>query len=157
MIRIRSMEPEIQLNQGAAPILTIFEKTDNGLLSKCLSVADDGSLVKDSSHCAIGRGTWTTRIVASDHEFVRILEELPSSRAIALGAMNEVLESRVLYGDRVANGPVVSLVNSSNEDVFFRTKDCMSFPHGREGRMFLDGDFAKAPPALCERIAEGDF
>ena len=81
-----SQLPEIEL--------TKFTKED-GPLTKKIFLFADGTLQKDGSACVMARG-WAERVkVTSAGAFGRLIKDLASSQAIALGALRPDLPDRV--------------------------------------------------------------
>src|SRR5262249_33915167 len=102
-----SQLPEIEL--------TKFTK-EGGPLTKKIFLFADGTLQKDGSACVMARG-WAERVkVTSADAFGRLIKDLASSQAIALGALRpdlpdrvEVTTKRMLDGGGMrSRGPIIA-------------------------------------------------
>ena len=70
------------------PELVKFTKT-GGPLTKRISLASDGTLVKDGSACVMTRGTAERVKIAGIDELAALIGSLRPSQAIALGALRD--------------------------------------------------------------------
>jgi len=95
--------PPRQINGGAAPAkapppleieLTRLTK-DGGPLTKQISLAPDGTLVKDGSACVMAHGTAERVRVAGVDALAALIEGLAPSQAIALGTLRADLPDKV--------------------------------------------------------------
>jgi len=86
MSRTTAPQPEI--------VLTRLTKT-GGPLTKQISLAADGTLIKDGSACVMTRGTAERVRVASVAALGALIEELTPSQALALGTLHADLPDKV--------------------------------------------------------------
>jgi hypothetical protein len=143
---LRSEGPEgVRAAPPALTEITLFSKTD-GILSKRISLAPDGSLKSDASECLMARGTAKRATVAGVAELGRIIGSLPSNKAIALGAMRPGLPDEVQV--------VTKSKLSGATNVIARTADFITAPAGRAGLVLLDFDAKGMPDKVAARIKE---
>ena len=74
--------------------ITILEKV-GGLLTKKISLSEDGRLKSDGSSCVMSSGTARRFPVNSLVNFAELLSRLTSSQAIALGSLRDDLPDLV--------------------------------------------------------------
>jgi hypothetical protein len=101
----KAKDAPINDNETApSPIeLTVFTKT-GGPLTKKISLAADGSLVKDGSACVMAHGSAMRAKVAGVAGLGALVEKLTPSQALALGSLRADLRDKVEDQWRGASG-----------------------------------------------------
>src|SRR6516162_5297692 len=121
--------------------LTVFTKHD-GPLTKKISLAPNGTLVKDDSTCKMARGTAERVSVPGVDALVALIKNLKSSQALALGTLRADLPDKVqVVTKRELNG---------QPDVIARTGSNIIY-HGRAFAL-LDYDSKGMPTAVAAEL-----
>ena len=121
--------------------LTVFTKHD-GPLTKKISLAPNGTLVKDDSTCKMARGTAERVSVPGVDALVALIKNLKSSQALALGTLHADLPDKVqVVTKRELNG---------QPDVIARTGTSIVY-HGPAFAL-LDYDSKGMPSTVAAEI-----
>ena len=121
--------------------LTVFTKHD-GPLTKKISLAPNGTLVKDDSTCKMARGTAERVSVPGVDALVALIKNLKSSQALALGTLHADLPDKVqVVTKRELNG---------QPDVIARTGTSIVY-HGPAFAL-LDYDSKGMPATVAAEI-----
>ena len=124
--------------------LTLFTKY-GGPLTKVISLAPDGTLVKDGSACVMARGTAERIKVADVNAFAALIEAVTSEQAFAPGALRAGLP------DKVEVTTKRKLMNGvARSDIIARTKDDIVY-HG-PAYALLDYDTKGVPGTVAAEI-----
>jgi len=124
---------------------TIARKAGGGLLSKKISIGNDGKPISDGSPCRMWSGT-ARRVVAADiHEVAETINGMDSSEAMILGTYRPEAETIRLAKDAEADAA---------KGIYGRTKETFHYPEGQPGLLLLDHDRKGMPPAVAARIEE---
>jgi hypothetical protein len=116
-----------------------------GPLTKRISLASNGTLVKDGSACVMARGMAERVRVADVHALAAVIEGLTSKQAIALGTLRAGLP------DKVEVTTKRKLMNGvARSDIIARTKDDIVY-HG-PAYALLDYDTMGMPGAVAAEI-----
>src|SRR5262249_17529277 len=124
---------------------------DGGPLTKKISLAPDGTLVKDGSACVMAHGTAERVRVAGADALAALIEGLGPSQAIALGALRTDLPDRVevTTKKRLINGV-------ARPDIIARTGANIIYREGQPAFALLDYD-SKGMPTAAELKRAGGF
>jgi hypothetical protein len=115
-----------------------------GPLTKKISLDPDGTLVKDSSACVMGRGTAERVRLDSITELAVLIEDLTQSQALALGVLRPDLP------DKVEVTTKAKLINGvMRPDIIARTGANIIYRGGQPAFALLDYD-SKGMPAAVE-------
>jgi hypothetical protein len=134
--------------QGAprAPVeITLFKKSD-GILSKTITAAVDGSPISDGSSCRMSSGK-AKRLPLPDgaQTLADLIENMAPNDALSLGRLvSSVGES--------APVTTVSRLKSAPEGTIARSRDFLEFMPGAQANMLLDVDRKGMPQAVADRI-----
>jgi hypothetical protein len=131
---------------GPAFELTIFTK-QGGLLTKRISLAEDGTVNSDGSACRMASGTARRATIAGVPELAALIDSLESDQAIVLGALRPGLpdEVKVVTKAKLKDG-----VN----DVIARTADDLVYREGQPAFALLDTDAKGMPEAVAAKIEQ---
>jgi hypothetical protein len=126
--------------------ITGFAKS-GGVLSKLISLAEDGSLKSDGSGCVMSRGTARRVRLAGIADLADLIEGLRSNEAIALGALRPGLPDQVeiVAKDKV-NG-------AAQPNVIARTGANIIYPAEQPGLVLLDFDSKGMPSNVVAKLA----
>lgn len=132
--------------------ITAF-KTSDGVLSKNLSLADDGTLRKVPAANGVNEAM---RIrFNSMAEFARFLAELPSTKAIALGAIVDDKPDRVGV---VTTAALDRMNGAASPTTITRSQRFLHYRPNQPALILLDFDTAGMPHAIRDRLdAAGGF
>jgi hypothetical protein len=128
--------------------LTLFTKY-GGPLTKHISLAPDGTLIKNGNACKMSIGMAERVKIADVNAFSALIESLASEQAIALGMLRPDLPDRVQITTKA------KLMNGAAQPgIIARTKDNIVF-HGPAPALF-DYDTKGMPAAVADRIERAD-
>jgi hypothetical protein len=130
---------------GAPAEITVFKKSD-GILSKTITAAMDGSPVSDGSACRMSSGK-AKRLPLSDgaQTLADLIENMAPDEALSLGRLvSSVGES--------APVTTVSHLKSAPVGAIARSRDFLEFMAGAQAYMLLDVDRKGMPQAVADRI-----
>jgi hypothetical protein len=125
--------------------VTVLRKED-GILSKKISLDDNGKLSTDNSACAMVHGSAERRHLNGLVAFARMLETFPLSECLALGALRDSLPDRVAI---VTKREVVA-----GNGAVARTRDNIYYRRGKRAAVLIDHDTQGMPPSVAERVEE---
>ena len=135
--------------KAAAPLeieLTRLTKI-GGPLTKRVSLASDGTLVKDGSACVMAHGTAERVRLAGVDALAALIEDLTPSQAIALGALRPDLP------DRVEVTTKKKLINGvARPDLIARTGANIIYHGGQPAFALLDYDSKGMPTAVAAEL-----
>jgi hypothetical protein len=129
--------------------LTLFG-TD-GLLTKRISLDDDGRLISDGSACVMARGTARRVLFDGLKTFAACIGGLLSNQAIALGALRPEVPEEVSI---VTKDKLAKLNGSASPDTISRSGDYLHFEPGRRALGLIDYDMKGMPPAVAARVRD---
>jgi hypothetical protein len=106
--------------------LTSFTKAD-GPLTKCISLAPDGTVKSDGSACIMARGAAQRLRIADVGELAAVIEKIRPEQAIALGALRAGLPEKVLIAPKnKLNGQTDTIARTAAEIVFQKEKPALA-------------------------------
>ena len=118
----------------------LFRSNDNAsLLSKSITLGQDGQPVADGSACHMKRGQARNIKVDGAQGFANIINGMKPCRALALGTI-ETEKVQAKFDDKVQVVTARSLPEDPN-GVIARTKDFINFQCGQPGFMLIDLDY----------------
>jgi hypothetical protein len=127
--------------------IVCFTKS-GGPLTKRIYLTEDGTPKSDGSACIMSRGVAKRLEVAGVARFAKLLEQLESTQAIALGAMRAGLPNQAeISTKRALNG-------STRPDVIARTGANIIYRPGRSALALIDFDTKGMPPEVSARLDE---
>jgi len=128
--------------------VTRFSKPDGGLMTKVISLNEDGTLNSDGGNCKLWQGTAERVAFPSGADMAEMIKKLQPNQAIAPGR---------LRSDLPASVPVTTKANLAPGSIS-RTADFIEFPKGVPAFAPIDVDTKGMPPEMLERInAAGGF
>ncbi|WP_407120060.1 hypothetical protein [Bradyrhizobium sp. STM 3561] len=125
--------------------LTLITKLDEpSLMSKRLSLNDDGSLNSDGSKCWMSKGIAARALAATAAMLARIIVACRSNQAIALGSMakNIAAPVHIVTKDRI----------NENPGCIARTRDFINYRSGVPSWVLIDFDTKGMPPEVKVKI-----
>jgi hypothetical protein len=124
---------------------TIARKAGGGLLSKRITLGDDGKPVSDGSPCRMWAGTARRVTVAGPTEVAEAINGMDGSEAVILGI-------------HLAEADQIRLAKDVEADpakgIYGRTTKTFRYPEGQPGLILLDHDKKGMPEAVAARIDE---
>jgi hypothetical protein len=135
----------------SSPIeITLLAKAE-GLLTKRISLAADGSLKSDGSACLMGRGD-ARRVRFSDlHAFADCIGNLAQHQAIALGSLRLDLPGKV---EIITKQKLEKLNGAARPDLIARTGGHIAYRTGQPALALLDFDTKGMLPDVAARLEE---
>ena len=127
--------------------ITVF-RSANGPLTKRISIAG-GKIKSDGSACRMVAGTARRVPLDSPASLAKLLENMPSKEAIALGRLRPDL------ADKVQVVLKKDLNGSTSRNVIARTADYLSYAPGEPAYMLLDHDAKGMPVEIAAKVKEG--
>ena len=140
----------MEKNPSTSMAITIFQKADNGLLSKSISLGDDGQPKSDGSACLMFRGSARGVEVAGAVELAAIINGLKSSEAISLGVIDDA-KTGSTPGNPV-NVVTARKLPAPRDGVIARTTEYLVFQSQCPGFMLLDYDVKGMPAAVFNAL-----
>ena len=123
--------------------LTVFTK-QGGLLTKRISLAEDGAVNSDGSECRMASGTARRAPIAGVPELAALIGSLESDQAITLGALRVGLPD-VTTKAKLKDGAV---------DIIARTADDLVYREGQPAFALFDTDAKGMPDAVAAKIEQ---
>jgi hypothetical protein len=127
--------------------ITGFAKS-GGVLSKRISLAEDGSLKSDGSACVMSRGTARRVHLTGIADLGSLIQGLRSNEAIALGALRPGLPDQV----EIAAKDKVNCIAQPN--VIARTGANILYAVNQSGLVLLDFDCRGMPPHVGAKLVD---
>jgi hypothetical protein len=132
------------INMSSNFEITVFSKT-RGILTKKISLSDDGNIIADGSACRMSNG-WAERTAIADlHALAEVIEDLKPSQAIALGTLRPDLPDEI---------PIVSKEKLNGGDAIPRTQENIIYRENQPALVLLDFDRKAMPTEVRERLRE---
>ena len=132
------------INMSSNFEITVFSKT-RGILTKKISLSDDGNVIADGSACRMSNG-WAERTAIADlHALAEVIEDLKPSQAIALGTLRPDLPDEI---------PIVSKEKLNGGDAIPRTQENIIYRENQPALVLLDFDRKAMPTEVRERLRE---
>src|SRR5262245_41013714 len=133
-------------NRGSAIVantieLTVFTKT-SGILSKRISLDENGKVNSDGSACGMGSGRAQRVRLSGLDDLAALIEKLKSIQALALGPMPANV------GDEVA----IATKSELTANTIARTTENFKYIPGRAAFVLIDHDTKGMPPSVAARI-----
>lgn len=127
----------------------------SGLLTKRISLGDDGALISDGSACVMRQGGARRLRLPGVAAFADLIGSLKSSEAIALGSLHHDLPDEV----RITTARKLTEMNGcAPRDLIARTAEHISYATQQPALALLDYDTKGMPQAVAERVkALGGF
>jgi hypothetical protein len=126
--------------------ITVF-RSSNSPLTKRIAIVD-GKLKSDASACRMVAGTAHRMPLDSPASLAKLLENMPSQEAIALGRL------RADLADKVEVVLKTHLKGSTSPNIIARTGDYLSFAPSKPAYMLLDHDAKGMPVEIAARVKE---
>ena len=126
--------------------ITVFRST-HGPLTKRISIAG-GKIKSDGSACRMVAGT-ARRVSLGPASLAKLLENMPSNKAIALGRL------RADLADEVQVVLKKDLNRSTSRNVIARTAEYLSYVPGEPALMLLDHDAKGLPVEIAAKVKAG--
>jgi hypothetical protein len=142
LLKARKTVPAQQ--QGPAFEPTVFT-TQSGLLTKRISLAEDGAVNSDGSACRMASGTARRAPIAGVNELAALIEGLESDQAIVLGALRQGLPDEVKVVTKVK-------LKEGAEDVIARTAEDVVYRSGQPAFALIDTDSKGMPDTVAAAI-----
>jgi hypothetical protein len=127
--------------------ITVFTKSD-GLLTKRISLASDGTVNSDGSACLMARGTAQRVRLKDITALPGLMQKFASNQALALGRLRAGLPDRV---DVVTKS---ALNGVARPDIIARTATDIVYAEKHAGVALIDSDSKGMPPAVASRLAK---
>jgi len=126
--------------------MVVFTK-QGGLLTKRISLAEDGAVNSDGSECRMASGTARRAPIAGVPELAALIGSLESDQAITLGALRVGLpdEVKVTTKAKLKDGAV---------DIIARTADDLVYREGQPAFALFDTDAKGMPDAVAAKIEQ---
>jgi hypothetical protein len=131
--------------------ITVFSKTDDGALTKQISLGQDGTIRSDGSACLMARGTARRARVRNVGELAELIEGTRSSEALALGRLREDLPDAVEVVPRRALDHANGV---APPDVIARTANNIVYCPEAPAFALLDFDTMGMPTHVASRLDE---
>ena len=123
--------------------ITLFTKSD-GPLTKCIKLADDGSIKGDGSACLMAVGEAHRVEITGVRYLAAWIDSLESNQAIALGALRDGLPEKVAITTKARlNG---------ERHVIARTGDAITYRKQQPAFVLLDFDTKEMPDEVAAAI-----
>jgi hypothetical protein len=126
--------------------LTGFTKASNGVLTKRISLAADGSVLSDGCACKMSSGTAQRICIAGINELAAVIGNVRSHEAIALGALRDDLPDKVQV--------VTKQRLNGQPNTIARTADDLSFRKKKPAVALLDFDAKGMPPTVATAMKQ---
>jgi hypothetical protein len=137
-----------KLPAGAGIEITVYSRTGGGSLTKKISLAKDGTLIKDGGECRMPSGLAFRTPIANVHELDAMIKKLRHYQAFSLGTLREGLPDKVnILSKRKLDG---------QPNTIARTKDNLVYRENCPAFVLFDFDRGGMPEAVGERI-DGNF
>jgi len=121
----------------------------SGLLTKRISLGDDGLLVSDGSACVMGQGAARRVRLPGITAFADLIGGLKSSEAIALGSLHHDLPDQV----RITTARKLAEMNGgAPRDLIARTAGHIGYLPKQPAMALLDFDTKGMPDAVAKRV-----
>ncbi len=124
--------------------ITLLEK-QGGALTKRLSLDANDELVTDNAECRMSRGKASRLRFRSLAQFAKVLTELSSHQAIALGRLRTGLADTVRIATKRA------LANGTSR-AHPRSRETIDYAPGQPALMLFDVDAKALPPEVAKRL-----
>ncbi len=122
----------------------------SGLLTKRISLGEDGSLVSDGSACVMAQGAAKRVRLPGMTAFADLIGGLKSSEAIALGSLRHDLPDEV----QVTTARKLAELNGSTPPhIIARTAGHISYATKQPALALLDYDTKGMPATVAERVS----
>ncbi len=123
--------------------------SSSGPLTKRISLAQDGSLVRDGSACVMARGqAWRVRLDGLP-AFASLIGSLGQHEAITLGSLRADLPDAV----QVTTAEKLAALNgTAPADLIARTAAHIEYAAGQQALALLDHDSKGMPPRVRDRL-----
>jgi hypothetical protein len=140
---LKAREPA-SAKQGPAFELTVFTK-QGGLLTKRISLAEDGTVNSDGSACRMAKGSARRAPIAGAADLAGLIGSLEQDQAIVLGALRPGLpdEVKVVTKAKLKDGA---------ENVIARTAEDVIYRAGQPAFALIDTDSKGMPDAIAAKI-----
>ncbi len=84
------MKTKESANTATRPEVTLITKCGaTAVMSKCISLDQEGHVCSDGSHCKMAEGTATRAVVETAGEFAKLIASCGSDQAFALGKLRD--------------------------------------------------------------------
>jgi hypothetical protein len=146
----RVATPDIRIRVARDVELTTFTKT-GGPLTKCISLAANGTLASDGSSCLMPRGSAERAPISGVEGLAALMGSLESHQALALGQLRADLPNSVRVTTKLAlNGA------AAPPGVITRTADNILYSKGQAAFALIDFDRKGLPARLAAQLKQAD-
>ena len=132
------------IEMASNPEITVFSKT-RGILTKKISLSEDGNVIADGSACRMSNGRAERTAIADLHTLAAVIEDLKPSQAIALGTLRPDLPDEI---------PIVSKKNLNGGEAIARIQENIIYRKNKPALVLLDFDRKAMPAEVRERLGE---
>jgi hypothetical protein len=146
----------------SAPVELTKITKESGAVTKRIHLNPDGSIGKDSSRCAIGKGRMTRLHLPDWRDFKEMLEATPRNTAYALGALRPGLPDSIqLVRKRDPQSAQPGVATRTAAEILYRAEpsfvlcdfDTKGMPPDVESKLRGFGGFGGAIEAVCPAVA----
>jgi hypothetical protein len=122
--------------------------TNRGILSKRISLKDDGTIKSDGSECKMTHGRAERRSLAGIEGLGALIADLPPPKALVSGQMRPGIPNTVaiLSKKKLLNG-------GGGPNAITRTRENFTFEPGRPTFVLIDFDPKNMPASVADRLA----
>jgi hypothetical protein len=135
-------------DRSAIPEIVVFTK-DRGPLTKAIRLSKEGKVISDGSACTMGHGQARRVQIADIGELARLIENLHSNQAIALGTLRPGLPDEVGI---VTKSELGELNGVERPDIIARTGAGIIYRKASAAFALLDFDTKDMPLEVDDRL-----
>ena len=117
----------------------------SGILTKKISLSEDGNVIADGSACWMSNGRAERTAIADLHALAAVIEDLKPSQAIALGTLRPDLPDEI---------PIVSKKKLNGGEAIARSQKNIIYRENKPALVLLDFDRKAMPAEVRERLGE---
>ena len=132
------------IEMASNPEITVFSKT-RGILTKKISLSEDGNVIADGSACWMSNGRAERTAIADLHALAAVIEGLKPSQAIALGTLRPDLPDEI---------SIVSKKKLNGGEAIARIQENIIYRENKPALVLLDFDRKAMPTEVQERLGE---
>ena len=135
----------------SVPFEIVVLTSASGLLTKRISLDDNGVLISDGSACVMGQGSAKRARLPNIAAFANLINRLQSSEAIALGALHCDLpdEAKITTARKLAE-----MDGSAPSNLIARTAGHIGYLPKQPALALLDFDTKGMPDAVAKRVSD---
>jgi hypothetical protein len=133
-----------------AALVTLLHSAE-GILSKRITLGEDGKPLADGSACKMARGDAVTVAAPDAASLAALIDPMPSDQVLVLAPIKDVAPGtrvEVITANALRQRPA-----DQRQGVISRTRDYFQFPAGGPGWMLVDTDLKGAPESVRSMLA----